>query len=77
MTPAQYAAAYRKLRVYLNASNDNSDFPYTPMALEEPGRTPPSRLSRTQQETVDVKSYLLVAGGKGPESPITANSAQP
>ncbi len=70
MTPAQYASAFRKLRVYLNRPGDENDFLYTPMALEERGRTPPSRLSRPQQEIVDVKSYLLVpSNGKGPSQP--------
>ena len=69
MTPAQYASAFRKLRVFLDSEPGDDDQPPTPMALDERGRTPPSLSWRPRQETVDVKSYLLVSGGGAPAKP--------
>ncbi len=69
MTPAQYASAFRKLRVYLDSEPGDDDPQPTPMALNERGRTPPSLSWRPRQEIVDVKSYLLVSGGGAPSKP--------
>lgn len=69
VTPAQYASAFRKLRVYLDSELGDDDPQPTPMALNEQGRTPPSLSFRPRQEIVDVKSYLLVSGGGAPSKP--------
>lgn len=68
MTPAQYANAFRRLRVFLDG-DPGANPPPTPLALPEPGRTPPSLMQSPRQEFLDVKSYLLVSGGGAPSKP--------